>query len=184
MHTCDQTCSDCMTSPACVQAGVRIQFANCSRHFRNQSYFTNHKLKCGSRNSVCERKRRCQSCDEFIIPSRKYECGKHFYETCKAVKERQHFCYMQPLEKVLPSADGVLYVFYDFETTQNTRYSNTAWLHVPNLVCIQQFCSRCESSNNVDEDCTRCGKRKHSFLEDPVGDMLSYLCEERPWLSW
>jgi hypothetical protein len=24
MHTCDQTCSDCMASPPCVHAGVRI----------------------------------------------------------------------------------------------------------------------------------------------------------------
>ena len=24
MHTCDQTCSDCMASPPCVPAGVRI----------------------------------------------------------------------------------------------------------------------------------------------------------------
>jgi hypothetical protein len=179
MHTCDQTCNDCKARPPCAQAGVRIPCADCNRHFRSQSCFANHKLKRGNKKSVCERKRRCQSCDEFIIPSRKHECGKRFCETCKAVKER-HFCYMQPLETVLPSVDGVLYVFYGFETTQNTRYSNTAWLHVPKLVCIQQFCSRCESSDNVDEDCTRCGKRKHSFWEDPVGDMLGSLCEERP----
>jgi hypothetical protein len=33
----------------------------------------------------------------------------------------------------------------------------------------------------VDEDCTRCGKRKNSLWVDPVGDMLIYLCDERPW---
>jgi hypothetical protein len=87
---------------------------------------------------------------------------------------------MQPLKNVLPSGDGVLFVFYDFETTQDTQYSNTAWLLVPDLVCLEQFCSR-EGSDNVDGNCTQCGKRKHSFWEDPVGDLLSYLCEERPW---
>jgi hypothetical protein len=130
-------------------------------------------LKQGNKKSVCEPKRSCQSCDEFIDPSRKQKCGKHYCETCKAYKEGQHFCYMQPLKKVPPSGDGVLYVFFEFQTTQITRYSNTAWLYVPNLVCIQQFCSRCESSDNFDEECKQCGKRKHSFCEDPVGDMLS-----------
>ena len=38
------------------------------------------------------------------------------------------------------SSDRVMYVFYDFETTQNTEYTAAAKLHVPNLVCVQ----RCE----------------------------------------
>ena len=80
---------------------------------------------------------------------------------------------MQPLKNVLPHSDKVLYVFYDFETTQNTQYSDTATVHVPNLVCIQQFCSRC----------VQCGKRKHSFWEVPVGDMLAYVCEPRHWVK-
>ena len=46
-------------------------------------------------------------------------------------------CYIHPLKDVLPPSDGVLYVFYDFETMQNTRYSDTAKVHIPNLVCIQ-----------------------------------------------
>ena len=34
-----------------------------------------------------------------------------------------NLCYMRPLNYVLPAnADKVLYVFYDFATTQNTRY--------------------------------------------------------------
>jgi len=44
---------------------------------------------------------------------------------------------MRPLKDELPS-DGckVLYVFYDFETTQNTKYSEKATLHVPDLACV------------------------------------------------
>jgi hypothetical protein len=90
---------------------------------------------------------------------------------------------MQPLRNVLPSSDRVLYVFCDFKTTQNTRYTDTAKLHVPNLVCIQQFCSRCESYDNVDQDCTQCGKRKHAFWEDPMRDILNYLCETPSWCN-
>jgi hypothetical protein len=43
---------------------------------------------------------------------------------------------MTPLTPERPSSDKVLYVFCDFETTQDTRFSNTATVHVPNLVCV------------------------------------------------
>jgi len=88
---------------------------------------------------------------------------------------------MKSLKDVLPDAsDKVLNVFYDFETTQNTKYSDKATLHVPDLVCLQQFCSQCDDA----VDCgkwVRCGQRKHSFWDDPVGDMLIYLCKPHLW---
>jgi len=85
---------------------------------------------------------------------------------------------MTPLKDALHSAsDKVLYVFYDFETTQNTEYRAEAKLYVTNLVCVQQFCSRWEDV----EDCLRRGKMKHSFWKDPVGDLLPYLTEPCPW---
>jgi len=80
---------------------------------------------------------------------------------------------MRPLKNVLPAGDKVLYLFYDLETTQKARYSDRATLHVPNLVCLQQFCSRCEDVEDVERDGVQCGKRKQSFWDDPVGDMLS-----------
>jgi hypothetical protein len=86
-HTCDQTCSDCMVSPPCVRAGVRIPSADCNRHLRSQTCSVNRKLELGNKKSVCERKRFCRSCEEFIIPGKKYECGKNFCDTCKANRE-------------------------------------------------------------------------------------------------
>jgi len=77
----------------------------------------------------------------------------------------------------------VLDVFYDFETTQDTKVSDSAIQHLTNLVCLQQFCTQCEMSGDMDKDCVRCGKRKHSFWGDPIGNLLSYLCEPRPWVS-
>jgi hypothetical protein len=38
-----------------------------------------------------------------------------------------------------PSWDRLLSVFYDFETTQNTKCTDTSFKHMPNLVCVQQF---------------------------------------------
>jgi len=90
---------------------------------------------------------------------------------------------MAPLANKLPNSDNMLFVFYDFETTQDTRISDSATLHVPNLVCLHQFCSRCEMQADIDTDCERCGLRRHSFGEDPVGDLLSHLCENRRWFD-
>jgi hypothetical protein len=70
-------------------------------------------------------------------------------------------------------------MFYDFETTQHTRYSEKAIVHEPNLVCLQQFCSQCESVEDIEQDSLRCAKRKHSFWVEPVRDLLSYLCVPR-----
>jgi hypothetical protein len=88
---------------------------------------------------------------------------------------------MEPLKNEPASCERVLYVFYDFETTEDTRINDKTSVHVPNLVCLQQFCSNCESIADIDQDCIQCGKRKHTFWVDPLGDMLSYLCEPRPW---
>jgi hypothetical protein len=88
---------------------------------------------------------------------------------------------MQPLNNKLSRSDNVLFVFYDFETTQDTKISGNATEHVPILVCLQQFCSICESVEDIDTDCERCGKRRHSFFEDPVGDLLTYLTLPRGW---
>ena len=60
----------------------------------------------------------------------KHECRKHFRNVCLSNRQVGHLCYMQLLKNVLPSSNGVLYVFYDFETTQNTRYFETAKVYV------------------------------------------------------
>jgi hypothetical protein len=93
-----------------------------------------------------------------------------------------HLCFMRPLKSVLlVNANKVLYVFYDFETTQNKSYSDTAKAHVTNLVCMQQFCARCEDMEDVSIDCERSGKWRHAFWDDTVGDLLTCFCERRLW---
>ena len=94
-----------------------------------------------------------------------------------------HLCYMATLKNELPRSDNVLFVFYDFETTQDTKVTESATLHVPKLVCLQEYCSRCEMLPELDEDCERCGRRQHTFWDYPIGDLLSYLCEPRPWFN-
>jgi hypothetical protein len=67
-HTCYHTCSDCMASPPCVHAVVRIPCAYCNRHFRSQSCFANHKLIHGKKKSVCDRKHVCPTLMHSLNP--------------------------------------------------------------------------------------------------------------------
>jgi len=92
--------------------------------------------------TVCERKRCCGACGG-LVTRENHECNRLFCDTCKQNREVGHLCFMRQLKDESHADDGVLYVFYDFETTQNTRHWDTAIVHVPNLVCLQQFCSRC-----------------------------------------
>jgi hypothetical protein len=87
---------------------------------------------------------------------------------------------MDPLVDRAPSSGRVLYVFYDFETTQNTACSETSFLNVPSIVCVQQLCAVSENETDIDMRCVRCGLRGHSFWTDPVGELITYLRETRP----
>jgi len=74
-------------------------------------------------------------------------------------------------DALLSGGERVLYVFYNFKNMRNSRYSDKATIHVLNLVCVQVFCSQFEGVEYF-ADCVRCGKRKHSFWDDPVGELL------------
>jgi hypothetical protein len=76
----------------------------------------------------------------------------------------------------------VLYVFYDFYTAQDAKCSYRTNEHVPKLVCLQ-FLSKCKNISVIEQVCVQCGKRIHAFWDDPVGDMLIYLCQSRPWVE-
>jgi len=54
-------------------------------------------------------------------------------------------------------------------------------VNVPNLVCLQQFGSKCENAQDIGIDCEQCRRRKHTFWDDPVGYLLTYLCKSRHW---
>ena len=58
-----------------------------------------------------------------------------------------------------------------------------AKLHFPNLVCLQQVCSRSEDAEDIESDCVQCGVRKHYSCDDPVGSMLSCVYEPIPWVN-
>jgi len=133
----------------------------------------------GNRKSTCE-PRKCSGTFGAMITQNTHECNKRFFGTCKENKEDGLLCFMRPLVNVPDASEHVLYVFYDFETTEGTKPSVRTNEQVPNLVCLQQFCSKCENVWEIEQDCIQCVQRIHSFWEDPVGDMLIYFCEYRP----
>ena len=59
-----------------------------------------------------------------------------FFSHCLKNRDLGHHCYMSPLSEKSPRSDKVLYVFYDFETTQDTKCGDASYEHVPNLVCV------------------------------------------------
>ena len=172
-HGCREKCTDVMSIPPGICTDVRISCEAINRTFRSQACFDKHKTNQLKGKSVCEQKRNCAKCNGLLGDRSKHECFKLFCDNCK--KNRA------PLVNKLPKSGNVLFVFYDFETTQDTRISDSTTLHVPNLVCLQQICSQCEMQADIDKDCEQCGRRRHSFWEDPVGDLLSHLGEPRPW---
>jgi hypothetical protein len=92
-----------------------------------------------------------------------------------------HRCYMSPLSDKTPRSDKVLYVFYVIEATQDTKCTDMSYEHVPNLVCVQQFCTECEDEADMDMDCGRGGKRKYSSWTDPVGNLISHTFKFGSW---
>jgi len=135
------------------------------------------------RNLFASAKRFCKTCGALLSGMTR-DCRKKYCLTCKQFRATGHLCYIRPLKDVVQAnGDNLLYMFYDFETTQNKTYSDTSKEYVPNIVCVKQFCVRCEEIDERGINCDRCGRRRHSFWNDSVGDLFTYLCEPRPWAS-
>jgi hypothetical protein len=66
-------------------------------------------------------------------------------------------------------------VFFDTECTQDLEKRAGSFEHVPNVICAQQMCSKCEAVDDFNVDCEQCGKRLHTFWQDPVGKFIDYL---------
>jgi len=168
-----------MVRPPFAFSAVRIPCAQCNRHFRSQAGFKNNNQITSKNKSICERKRSCGTCG-VLKSSNKHECSKRYCDTCKQNREVGHLCYMRSLKDVLPAK----------QTRQCTYFMI---LRTPKISCIptrrKLMCPTSSVTNSsvrgvrrwMMTDCERCGKRRHSFCDDPVGDLLTYLCEPRPW---
>jgi len=118
---CVQTCSDCMARPPCAFSAVTIP----------RAVFYSFKDKACYRTSRASRRQNAFVTTKDAV--RPLECSREtintnvakVYEICKQNREVGHLCNMRLLRKVLPAhVDNVVYVFSDFQNTQNKRYSD------------------------------------------------------------
>jgi len=105
---------------------------------------------------------------------------KRFCSNCNKLQPSDHFCYVAPL---IPSklTNRFLYVFFDTECTQDLERCDESFEHIPNLICAQLLCFKCEAVDDLSVDCEQCGKRTHMFWHDPVGRFIDYLWLSRPF---
>jgi len=148
-----------------VRLLMKVTCESCNRNFRSRSCFEKHKTNKLEGKIVCEKVRNCPVC-KACVTRKNHECFKPYCPKCNKNMEINHLYYMQPLKNEVPRSDDVLFVLYDFETTQDTKISETARVHVPILVCLQQICTACEMQDDYSQDCARCGNREHSFFKD------------------
>ena len=69
----------------------------------------------------------------------------------------------------------VLYVFYDFEATQETDIQGTAntKIHVPNLCAVGTVCTHCIGKYSEINECVECDAEKRQiFKTNVVGDFV------------
>ena len=132
-HKCEQACSDCMSVPPCTFSHFRIPCELCNRTFWSRVCFEKHKNNKLRGKTVCEQKKNCAACGS-LLTIKDQECNKPYCANCKQNMGIEHLCYMTTLKNELPRSDNELFVFYDFETTQDTKVSDSATLHIPNLV--------------------------------------------------
>ena len=128
-----------------MNSHVLIPCGACNRKFRIRQCYDKLKDNKVRGKTVCEHKKNCAACG-CLLTNKKHEFNKPYCAKCKQNMEIGHLCYMLTLKNELPRSDNVLFVFYDFETTQDTEVSDSATLHVPNLVYFQRFCTQCERS--------------------------------------
>jgi len=119
-HTCEQTCSDRMSVPPCAFCDVRIPCESCNRNFRSQTCFDNHKNNKLRGKTVCEQKRNCETC-RSLLTKKKHECFKPYCAKSNRNVENGYLCYISTFKNEVPRSDNVLFVFCEFETTQDTK---------------------------------------------------------------
>jgi len=129
---------------------------------------------------VCQWKQVCRNCSYLVTADSKHECNKTFCTNCNKKQPSGHFCYVAPLTASKLS-DKYMYVFFDTECTQDLARDDGSFGHIPNLLCAQQMCSKCQAMDDMEFDCDQCGKRTHVFWEDSVGKFIDYLRLSRPF---
>lgn len=175
---CPYTCPCCYVKTPCKPDRVEKPCTECNRSFRSVVCFNNH-LK-----TTCNKYRICGECyaPYAVRLNQPHTCGEKFCNICNGMRDINHLCYMAPSKKVAKNrnkrSEKILYVFYDFESTQSESYSEIdgASLHKANLCAAQQTCDSCSDSDDISIPCVSCGPRQFTFeSENCVESFMQYL---------
>lgn len=176
-HMCDKICSACFVSPKCDSTQALIKCERCSRDFFGDSCFANHNTDGSYKaknKKLCDVVQRCKIC-LFVVNKYKgkHECGYSYCRQCTSKHNPNELCYMQPIKKP-EKKQKYLFVFYDFETRQDSSFKQhvSTTLHVPVMCVVQMVCTDCLDNENMSEMCNTCGVRQFVFTNDPVAELI------------
>ena len=178
-HKCDKVCSLCTATPPCINDQTNY-CSICNRRFLSEKCFQNHLTLKVQGKLVCQWRQVCRNCSYSVTTDSKHECFKKFSNICNKKQPSDHFCYVAPL-KPSKLSDKFLYVFFHAECTQDLEKRVGSFENVPNLICVQQMCSKCEAVDDLSVDYQQCGKRGNKFWQDLVSKFIDYLRPSRPF---
>ncbi|XP_058252352.1 uncharacterized protein LOC131357401 [Hemibagrus wyckioides] len=139
-HKCEFSCNICRDVDCYKHRQSIIKCPDCSRLCKSKRCFDIHKVKHRSERgeySLCETGFYCNICNviEYRNPFNRKDhvCLERHCELCgeKVDSETVHNCFIQRLRKEKPN---MKYIFYDFETRQETG------THTTNLLCCMNCC--------------------------------------------
>jgi DNA polymerase type B, organellar and viral len=170
---CELRCSQCLDTAYC--SGPERTCSDCKRTFKGDSCFQTHIER-----DICNLLRLCDNCGIHKVKNRKHECGKVYCKICFSLRELPHFCFV-PTASVKKPRKSTISVYFDFECRQDdlVEGSENRYIHVPNLCVAFQKCPSCpdiDSILEIENNCDRCGERKHIFSKERVlEEFIQYL---------
>lgn len=184
-HTCTKICPQCYATPPCfhkIGDNDRHYCPDCHRYFRNATCLDHHKTnKLNRKKTVCQLIRQCKKCNHREKTN--HQCFHRYCTTCRRVRENEHLCYMSTLKNKKLKKE-FLYLFFDIESRQDEMISDNSFLHIPNLLHVQQMCNECENNDDLTVDCVQCGQRQHTFTgEKVIDEFIEYLRGERKYVD-
>ena len=150
-------------TPCSSDGAEMIECVDCGRKFFGHSCFVNHKSTGSYKKNnreVCDVVRLCENYLKIVNKQHgQHESGISFCKQCLKRHVFNDACFMQPVGggKNLKAKKKFLYIFYDFETRQDTPYGENARIHVSNRCVAYQVCTDCIDVDNHKITCSKCG---------------------------
>ena len=184
-HKCEKKCPQCYTAPSCDTTQASIKCTECHREFYGDCCFSNHKkiggYKPKSIKTICDVVQYCPKCFKVINTTQEeHECGIYYCRQCSSKHDPNELCYIRLIKERKPRKDAppnkYLYIFYDFETRQDTSFKNHSSMteHSPVLCVVQQTCTDCLEVDDLAVLCPTCGVREMIFDRDPVNQLIDF----------